>query len=135
VGDKPDVPYWNANRLEQRLLREDVTYVLLLLTLSFTLFTSLSVSGPCNLIFTLLSSSGKLWFGSDGRMDNEPDPLKVVSERLTRWYDPFGGFLRTHFVAPTSLPTQQMHLPVGDQFFQLELDITGNFSIIPDREC
>jgi hypothetical protein len=58
-------------------------------------------------------------------MNNEPDPLKSVYERLTRWFDPFGGFLRTHFVAPTALPTQQMHLPVGDQFFQLELDIIG----------
>lgn len=70
--------------------------------------------------------SGKDWFGPDGHMNNEPDPLKIVNERFSHWYDETnGGFLRTHFVEPTILPTQQMHLPVGDRLFQLDLDVIG----------
>src|SRR4051812_37231635 len=72
-----------------------------LLSFTFLLF--------CRVEQRLMKEDGELWFGEDGHMNNEADPVKRYYERAPQFFDPDAFYLQTFFVEP-SLTQTAIHL-------------------------
>ncbi|PRP87284.1 coiled-coil and C2 domain-containing protein 2A [Planoprotostelium fungivorum] len=71
----------------------------------------------------LYEDAGTMWFGSDGRMDNQIYPIKHKPERSSLYHDPQAISTETRFVDPV-LPSNAagLALSVKERYFSLEVD-------------
>lgn len=69
----------------------------------------------------LMKEDGELWFGEDGHMNNEADPVKRYFERTPQFFDPEAEYLQTLFAEPSLMQNATQSNP--EKLFQLEIDI------------